>query len=425
VSEAADAVSTVQQGPDQRSAPSAPRATEPGARNVPAGAVANTADTDSVVEAAGHFRIYLGAAAGVGKTYDMLNEGKRRLERGTDVVVGFVECHKRPLTEKLLEGFEVVPRKVVDYRGSCFEEMDLDAILARHPKVALVDELAHTNVPGSGRHAKRWEDVLDLVDAGIDVVSTLNIQHVESLADAVEQMTGAHVRERVPDWVLRRANQLELVDSSPEQLRRRMLHGNIYPSDKVPYALTHFFQTDNLIALRELALRFLADETEEELLEHLHRHSDKRLWETRERILLALAGAPGSDVLLRRAARLTSRSKGELNVVHITDPEAKPAKDKTLFESLRTLASDLGAHWYELVNTDPAEAITSFAKEHQITQIVLGSSQKSRFQELFGGGEIVRKVIRRASDMGIDIHVIARREMPAGDDHGSEAVEES
>ncbi len=294
-------------------------------------AVPTTDDTASVVEAAGHFRIYLGAAAGVGKTYDMLNEGKRRLERGTDVVVGFVECHKRPLTEKLLEGFEVLPRKVVEYRGSHFEEMDLDAILARHPKVALVDELAHTNVPGSGRHAKRWEDVLELVDAGIDVVSTLNIQHVESLADAVEQMTGTHVRERVPDWVLRRANQLELVDSSPEQLRRRMLHGNIYPPDKVPYALTHFFQTDNLIALRELALRFLADESEEELLEHLHRHSDKRLWETRERILLALAGAPGSDVLLRRAARLTSRSKGELSVVHITDPEAKPAKDKSAF----------------------------------------------------------------------------------------------
>ncbi len=387
--------------------------------------VPSAADTASVVEAAGHFRIYLGAAAGVGKTYDMLNEGKRRLERGTDVVVGFVECHKRPLTEKLLEGFEVLPRKVVEYRGSKFEEMDLDAILARRPKVALVDELAHTNVPGSGRHAKRWEDVLELLDAGIDVVSTLNIQHVESLADAVEQMTGTHVRERVPDWVLRRANQLERVDSSPEQLRRRMLHGNIYPADKVPYALTHFFQTDNLIALRELALRFLADESEEELLEHLHRHSDKRLWETRERILLALAGAPGSDVLLRRAARLTSRSKGELSVVHITDPEAKPGKDKSVFESLRTLAGDLGAHWYELVNTDPAEAITSFAKEHQITQIVLGSSQKSRWQELFGGGEIVRKVIRRASDMGIDIHVIARREMLPGDDHSAEAVEES
>ena len=240
-------------------------------------------DTAAVVEAAGHFRLYLGAAAGVGKTYDMLNEGKRRLERGTNVVVGFVECHKRPLTEALLEGFEVVPRKAVEYRGARFEEMDLDAILRRRPKVALIDELAHTNVPGSGRHEKRWQDVLEVLDAGTDVISTVNIQHLESIADAVEQMTGAKVRERVPDWVVRKANQIELVDSSPEQLRRRMLHGNVYPPDKVPYALAHFFQTDNLIALRELALRFLADETEEELLDHLRRHSERRLWETRER----------------------------------------------------------------------------------------------------------------------------------------------
>ncbi len=350
-------------------------------------------DAASVVEAAGHFRIYLGAAAGVGKTYDMLNEGKRRLERGTDVVVGFVEAHKRPLTEALLEGFEVVPRKVVEYRGARFEEMDLDAVLARHPKVALVDELAHTNVPGSGRHAKRWEDVLELLDAGIDVITTLNIQHVESLADAVEQMTGAHVRERVPDWVVRKANQTELVDSSPEQLRRRMLHGNIYPPEKVPHALSHFFRIDNLIALRELALRYLADETEEELLEHLRRHREKRLWETRERILVAVTGAPGTDVLLRRAARMAARAKGELSIIHVIAGDAKPIKDKAGFDSLRTLVRDLGAKWYEITNDDPAQAITDFAQENQITQIVLGSSQRSRWQELTGGGPIVRRII--------------------------------
>ncbi len=382
-------------------------------------------DAAAVVEAAGHFRIYLGAAAGVGKTYDMLNEGKRRLERGTDVVVGFVEAHKRPLTEALLEGFEVVPRKVVEYRGARFEEMDLDAVLARHPKVALVDELAHTNVPGSGRHAKRWEDVLELLDAGIDVITTLNIQHVESLADAVEQMTGAHVRERVPDWVVRKANQTELVDSSPEQLRRRMLHGNIYPPEKVPYALSHFFRIDNLIALRELALRYLADETEEELLEHLRRHREKRLWETRERILVAVTGAPGTDVLLRRAARMAARAKGELSIIHVIAGDAKPIKDKTGFDSLRTLVRDLGAKWYEITNADPAQAITDFAQENQITQIVLGSSQRSRWQELTGGGPIVRRILRRAGDLGIDVHVIARRELPPGFDHASELGEES
>jgi two-component system sensor histidine kinase KdpD len=380
-------------------------------------------DTLDVVAPAGHFRIYLGAAAGVGKTYDMLNEGKRRRERGTDIVVGFVESHKRPLTEGLLEGFEIVPRKVVEYRGATFEEMDLDAVLARRPKVALVDELAHTNVPGSGRHAKRWEDALELLDAGIDVITTLNIQHIESLADAVEQMTGVRVRERVPDWVVRKANQVELVDSSPEQLRRRMLHGNIYPAEKVPYALGHFFQTDNLIALRELALRYLADESDEELLEHLRRHSEQRLWETRERILVAVTGAPGTDVLLRRAARLTARAKGELTVLHINAADAKATKTG-VFESLHALVNDLGANWFELVHSDPAEAITDFAKEHQITQIVLGSSQRSRWQELTSAGLIVRRVIRKAGSLGIDVHVIARRELPAFD-QAPEAGEES
>jgi len=186
-------------------------------------------DTADAVEATGHFRIYLGAAAGVGKTYAMLNEGHRRKQRGTDVVIGFVECHGRRLTEEMIGDLEVVPRKVVDYRGSRLEEMDLDAVLRRHPKVALIDELAHTNVPGSGRNDKRWQDVMEILAAGIDVITTVNIQHLESIADEVEHMTGARVRERVPDWVVRKADQIELVDSSPEQLRRRMLHGNIYP----------------------------------------------------------------------------------------------------------------------------------------------------------------------------------------------------
>ena len=191
-------------------------------------------DTISVVQEAGRFRIYLGAVAGVGKTYAMLNEGKRRLERGTDIVIGFAECHGRAHTIEMCQGFEAVPRRVVEYRGTTFEEMDLDAVLARKPTVALVDELAHTNVPGSGRHEKRWQDVLELIEAGISVITTVNIQHLESLADAVEQISGIAVRERVPDWVVRSADQIELVDSSPEQLRRRMLHGNIYPARRFP-----------------------------------------------------------------------------------------------------------------------------------------------------------------------------------------------
>ena len=376
-----------------------------------------SSDTGSsdAVEAAGRFRIYLGAAAGVGKTYAMLNEGHRRKERGLDVVIGFVETHGRPLTAQLADGLETVPRKVVEYRGSRFEELDVDAVLARHPKLALVDELAHTNVPGSGRNAKRWQDVLELLEAGIDVITTVNIQHLESIADAVEQMTGTAVRERVPDRVVRMADQIELVDSSPEQLRRRMVHGNIYPAEKVPQALTHFFRTDNLIALRELALRFLADETEEELLAHLARHQTTTVWETTERIMVAVTEAPGTDVLLRRAARMASRTKGDLDVVHVIAGDATPSTNSERLDALRELASSLDARWHELRDNDPARALTTFARDHQVTQIVIGSSRRTRWQELSGGGSIVRRVIRAACDVGIDVHIIARRELPVVD----------
>src|SRR6202034_420106 len=213
----------------------------------------------------------------------------------------------------LTRGLETVPRRMIEYRGAVFEEMDLDAVLRRHPKVALVDELAHTNVPGSSRNAKRWPDVMELLNAGIDVITTVNIQHLESIADAVEQITAVPIRERVPDWVLRKADQIELVDSSPEQLRRRMLHGNIYPAAKVPQALTNFFRTDNLIALRELALRFLADETEEDLLEHLVRFQTEVLWETSERVLVSVTTAPGTSAIVRRASRMASRLKADLH----------------------------------------------------------------------------------------------------------------
>jgi hypothetical protein len=211
------------------------------------------------VEAAGRFRVYLGAAAGVGKTCAMLNEAQRRRRRGTDVVVGFVEAHGRPVTIAAMEGLDVLPRKAVEYHGARFEELDLDAVLARDPEVVLIDELAHSNIPGSGRNEKRWQDVIDILDAGIGVIATVNIQHLESLAGTAERITGTPVRERVPDAVLWRADQIELVDSSAEQLRRRMLHGNIYPPDQVPQAINGFFRTANLTALRELALRFVAD----------------------------------------------------------------------------------------------------------------------------------------------------------------------
>lgn len=396
-----------------------PAGAAPASRKAAAGtalmgrAVTAESDAADTVEAAGHFRIYLGSAAGVGKTFAMLNEGQRRRERGTDVVVAFVETHRRPLTEERLAGLEIVPRIVVEHRGATFTEMDLAAVLARRPAVALVDELAHTNVPGSGPHARRWEDVLDILAAGIDVITTVNVQHLESLADAVEQMTGTKVRERVPDWVVRKADQIELVDSSPEQLRRRILHGNVYPPAKVAQALNNFFRRDNLIALRELALRFLADETDEELLEHLRRNRPGVVWETTERIMVAVTTAPGTDVLLRRAARIAARSKAELDVLHVRTGDDVRTGEADALERLQGLTVDLGARWHQTDDTDPALALIEFAREHQITQIVIGSSQRSRWQELTGGGSIVRRVIRSAGAVGIDVHVIARREMLA------------
>jgi two-component system sensor histidine kinase KdpD len=369
---------------------------------------------DADVEPAGHFRIYLGAAAGVGKTFAMLNEGHRRKQRGTDVVIGFVESHGRPHTEELIADLEVVPRRIVEYRSTTFEEMDVDGVIQRHPKVVLVDELAHTNIPGSGRSQKRWQDVMEILSAKIDVISTVNIQHLESIADAVEQITGVPIRERVPDWVLRKADQIELVDSSPEQLRRRMLHGNIYPPEKVPKALTNFFREDNLMALRELALRFLADETEEELLGHLKDRQTSVLWDTSERILVGVTAAPGTDTIVRRASRMASRIKAELHVLHIISSEGVKRSNEAQLDVLRQLTIDVGAQWHEVRADDPAQALFEFARSHQITQIVVGSSGRSRWQELKSGGSIVRKISQLAAPVGIDVHIIARRDAAPG-----------
>ncbi len=252
----------------------------------------------------GFLRIYLGAAAGVGKTFAMLGEGHRRAERGADVVVAFVETHGRPQTAALLDGLEVIPRKKVSYRGATFEEMDLDAVLARKPQIALVDELAHTNVPGS-RHEKRWQDVDELLDAGIDVISTVNVQHLESLNDVVQKITGVPQRETIPDAVVRAADQVELVDMTAEALRRRMAHGNIYPPEKIDASLTNYFRTGNLTALRELALLWLADKVDEGLQSYRAAHGIQGTWEARERVVVALTGGPEGDTLdpARRADR--------------------------------------------------------------------------------------------------------------------------
>ena len=382
----------------------------------------STPGEDEGVRPAGRFRVYLGAAAGVGKTCAMLDEGWRRFQRGTDVVIGFVETHDRLFTMEQMRDLPVVPRKRVEYRNATWEEMDLDAVLARRPEVALIDELAHTNVPGSGRHEKRWQDVLELLDNGIAVVTTVNIQHLESLADAVERITGVGVRERVPDWVVRKADQLELIDSSADQLRRRMLHGNIYPEYKVPAALHGFFRAENLVALRELSLRFVADETEEELLEYLKtKGSGGELWETTERIMVAVTGAPGNASVIRRAARIAARVKAPLVAFHVVSTDAEA--DDTSIDELQELVHAVGGTWQTAHGDDVADTIFAAAVEQQITQIVLGTSRLTRWQSITRGS-VIQKILRLASDNDIDVHVIARRDQdeangrPHADDAG-------
>jgi two-component system, OmpR family, sensor histidine kinase KdpD len=380
-----------------------------------------TEDLDEV-RPTGHFRVYLGAAAGVGKTWAMLDEGWRRFQRGTDVVIGLVETHQRPHTIEQIRALPVLPRKRVVYRDSVWEEMDLDAVLERHPAVVLIDELAHTNVPGSGPNEKRWQDVVAILEAGIAVVTNLNIQHVESLSDAVERITGVSVRERVPDWVVRRADQLELVDSSADQLRRRMLHGNIYPPAKVHSALSGFFRTENLVALRELSLRFVADETEEELLEFLRSRGPSALnddiWDTAERILVAVTGAPGNETVIRRSARMAARMKAELHALHVVsgDGETNPER----INRLEQLVHDVGGTWQVVQAEDIAATIMATAIDRQITQIVLGTSKLTRWQSLTRGS-VIQQILRMASDEAIDVHVIARlteRARPTHEERG-------
>jgi len=372
------------------------------------GVESSAADADA--GGAGHFGVYLAAAAGAGKTIAMLDEGQRRRALGADVVIAVVEDHDRPLTRAHAAGLEIVPRRASEYHGARFEEMDLDGVLCRNPGVALADELAHTNVPGAGRNAKRWQDVLDLLDAGIDVITTVNIQHLESVADTVEQITQVRVRERVPDWVVRRADQVEFVDASPGQLHHRLLQGEIYPAGQVSQALTHFFRADKLTALRELALRFLADEPAEDFARYLARLRARSRGDAAERMLLGVTPAPGAEDMVRRAARMAARIEADLEVVNVASQGAAPRGRDDGVARLRQVAADVGATWRDLDADNLASALVAYAKSEQVTQIVVGSSQRSRWQELIGGGSIVGRVSRLAAQAGIDVHIMALRE---------------
>jgi two-component system, OmpR family, sensor histidine kinase KdpD len=354
-------------------------------------------------DVAGRLRIYLGAAAGVGKTYTMLEEGNRRLARGTDVVIGFVETHGRPHTQAQIRDLPIIPRRLISYRGGLLQEMDTDAVLARHPAVALVDELAHTNVPGSGRHDKRWQDVLELCQAGIDVISTVNIQHLASLTDVVEQITGVRQGETVPDAVVRAAEQIELVDMTPEALRRRMAHGNIYPPEAVDAALAHFFRPGNLGALRELALLWMADRVEENLADYRARHGIRQPWETRERILVALSGESDGEALIRRGARMAARGHGDLLAVHVRVPDGTVQAKPAALDAQRRLLSEVDGTYTEITGANVPGALLSFAAAEDATQLLLARSRHGGLYHLIQGS-VVSEVIRRAGP--IDVHVL-------------------
>ena len=348
----------------------------------------------------------------MGKTYAMLSEGHRRADRGTDVAVAFVETHGRPHTATQLDGLEVIPRARIAYRGSSFEEMDLDAVLARHPEVALVDEFAHTNVPGS-RYEKRWQDVQELLDAGIDVISNVNIQHLASLNDVVEKITGVPQRETVPDAIVRAADQVELVDMTPEALRRRMAHGNIYPAEKIDAALTNYFRAGNLDALRELALLWLADKVDEAVQRYRAAHGIHGTWEARERVVVALTGGAEGDTLIRRAARIAARSSGgDLLAVHVTRSDGLTGADPAAMAAQRRLVESLGGTYHQVVGDNVPEALLTFARAENATQLVLGVSRRNWLSALLTGPGVSSRTMRGSGD--IDVHMVTHAQMGRG-----------
>ncbi|MGZ5400137.1 MAG: DUF4118 domain-containing protein [Nocardioides sp.] len=350
----------------------------------------------------------------------MLGEGHRRAERGTDVVVGFVETHGRRHTAELVEGLEVVPRRTIGYRDATFEEMDVDAVLARHPKVALVDELAHTNVPGS-RNIKRWQDIEELLTAGIDVITTVNIQHLESVNDVVEKITGVPQRETVPDAVVRAADQIELEDMTAEALRRRLAHGNVYAPEKVDAALSNYFRAGNLNALRELALLWTADRVDDALQHYRETHDITGTWEARERVVVALTGGPEGETLIRRAARIAARSTGgDLLALHVARSDGLSGASQGTLAAQRLLVESLGGTYHQVLGDDVPSALLSFARAENATQLVLGDSRRPSLARILGPGTAAHTI---AASGDIDVHIVThshtgqRRSLPHG--HGS------
>ncbi len=355
------------------------------------------------VKSRGRLRVYLGAAPGVGKTVDMLCEGRRRAGRGTDVVIGIVETHGREFTAEQVGDLPMLPRRITSYRGVELSEMDTDAVLARHPDVVLVDELAHTNAPGSV-HEKRWQDVDQLLAAGIDVITTVNVQHLESLNDVVAAITGIKQTETVPDEVVRAAEQIELVDMTPQALRRRMAHGHIYPAERIDTALGNYFREGNLTALRELALLWVADRVEEGLDRYRAQHGIKGTWAARDRIVVALTGGPEGAMLLRRGARIAGRVTGRSLIgVHVVRSDGTVATSASEIERQRLLAENLGGSLQLIVGDDIAATVLEFARSVNGTQIIVGASRHGRLAQLFRPS-VANAIVKGSGD--IDVYMV-------------------
>ena len=346
----------------------------------------------------------LGAAPGVGKTYTMLEEGARLRDEGRDVVVAVVETHERKATAAVLKDLEIIPRKETEHRGISLAEMDLDAVIARRPDVALVDELAHTNAPGS-QNDKRWQDVEALLDAGINVMSTVNVQHIESLSDVVEQITGAPQRETVPDKILRGADQIEVVDLAPQALRDRLAEGNVYPAVRIDAALSNYFRLGNLTALRELTLLWLADEVDSALNSYRTEHGIDSKWEARERVVVALTGGPEGETLIKRGARIAARSAGgDLIAVHVTSHDGLAEAHPGALSVQRALAEKLGGTYHQVIGDDIPRSLVEFAKASNATQLVIGVSRRSRLVAALTGPGIGATVVRESGS--IDVHIV-------------------
>jgi len=360
--------------------------------------------TERKAAARGKLKVFLGAVPGVGKTYRMLAEAHRRVSRGENVVIGLVEPHGRPATTELMEGLEKIPLKPIEYRGKTFYELDTDAVLQRRPEWVLVDELAHTNVPGA-KHEKRWQSIEELRDAGVNVITTVNVQHLESLNDAVFEITGVRVRETVPDWVVDSADEIELVDLTPDAVINRLKRGDIYQGQSIPQALQNFFKKGNIVALRELALRQTAQDVDEQLQALVPKAGGAPLKAVRDRVVVCVSPREVAFKLVRRGYRLARRLEGDLVCLHVRSPDrAADAKQEALLREVYALARNFGGEVVELHGDSVAEAIIKYVNEHKTTMIVMGQSGPSRWEEIVRGS-LVTRLMRETKD--IDIVVVA------------------